>query len=246
MRARGQAGDLPARELDRAVAEQPNVAAQDARRAESRAAGHVEERLIGAGAGEKDFARIIERRRGHLVRRRERAVADDQIDAVGQRPRDVQDRSARAPFASTRSSPLLSRKVVTVFVPADRKQRSDELVIEFTVPIEAEASERRPAGYCDVRAYVRYASRAPVVRIGPIRTVGARPSRSAHDAFPNCRGMPATATAPPAPTNRNPRRVFALQQGCSLQNTQFTSTVLAPLLSACKNLHGLSQQFEIR
>jgi hypothetical protein len=30
--------------------------------------------------------------------------------------------------------------VVTVFVPADSKERSDESVIEFTVPIEAEAT----------------------------------------------------------------------------------------------------------
>ena len=39
MRASGQAGDLTARELDRAVAGQSNMAAQDSRRAESRAAG---------------------------------------------------------------------------------------------------------------------------------------------------------------------------------------------------------------
>jgi hypothetical protein len=30
--------------------------------------------------------------------------------------------------------------VATVFVPADSKERSDESVIEFTVPIEAEAT----------------------------------------------------------------------------------------------------------
>jgi hypothetical protein len=33
-----------------------------------------------------------------------------------------------------------SRKVVTVFVPADSKERSHETVIEFTVPIEAVAT----------------------------------------------------------------------------------------------------------
>jgi hypothetical protein len=35
---------------------------------------------------------------------------------------------------------VLSRKVATVFVPADLKRRSDESVIELTVPIEAEAT----------------------------------------------------------------------------------------------------------
>src|SRR6516164_4331019 len=44
------------------------------------------------------------------------------------------------PLASTYRRPVLSRKVVTVFVPADSKERSDESVIEFTVPIEAEAT----------------------------------------------------------------------------------------------------------
>jgi hypothetical protein len=39
----------------------------------------------------------------------------------------------------------LSRKVVTVFVPADRKRRPDDSVIELTVPIEAEATARRVA-----------------------------------------------------------------------------------------------------
>ena len=39
MRVSGEAGDLPAREFDRAVAGQFNIAAQDARDAESRAAG---------------------------------------------------------------------------------------------------------------------------------------------------------------------------------------------------------------
>ena len=100
------------------------------------------------------------------------------------------------PLRSTRSSPLLSRKVVTVFVPADLKRRSDESVIEFTVPIEAE-SDRRPGGYHDVRACARYASRAPVVRVVPIRTDGARPCRFAHDAspYPDCHAMPAAAGA---------------------------------------------------
>ena len=46
----------PALELDRAVAGQLNVAAQGPGGAESRGAGHVEERLIGAGAGQLDFA----------------------------------------------------------------------------------------------------------------------------------------------------------------------------------------------
>jgi hypothetical protein len=44
-------------------------------------------------------------------------------------------------------------------------------------------SDRRAAGYHDVRVYARYASRAPVVRVVPIRTDSARPCRfAAHDA----------------------------------------------------------------
>src|SRR5262249_45479019 len=46
------------------------------------------------------------------------------------------------PLRSTRSSPLLSRKVATVFLPADLKRRPDESVMELTVPIEAEATAR--------------------------------------------------------------------------------------------------------
>ena len=60
-RVRRDRADLPARELDRAVAGQCNIAAQDSRCAESRAAGHVEQSLVGAGADENDLARIIER-----------------------------------------------------------------------------------------------------------------------------------------------------------------------------------------
>jgi hypothetical protein len=70
MRPFGQAGDLPARELDRAVAPQFTIAAQDARGAESRAArSRVEERLVGAGAGQLDLARVVEGRRRRRVRR---------------------------------------------------------------------------------------------------------------------------------------------------------------------------------
>jgi hypothetical protein len=42
---------------------------------------------------------------------------------------------------STHRWPASSRKVATVFVPADPKEKSDELVIELTVPIEAEATD---------------------------------------------------------------------------------------------------------
>ena len=72
------------------------MAAQDSRCAESRAAADVEQRLVGPGAGQLDFAGIIERRRRHLVRRREAPVADDEIAAVGKRLADVEDRSALA------------------------------------------------------------------------------------------------------------------------------------------------------
>jgi hypothetical protein len=44
------------------------------------------------------------------------------------------------PLPSTRRRPVLVRKVATVFIPADSKERSDESVIEFTAPIEAEAT----------------------------------------------------------------------------------------------------------
>jgi hypothetical protein len=44
------------------------------------------------------------------------------------------------PRRSTFREPVLFRKVVTVFVPADSKERRDESVIELTVPIEAEAT----------------------------------------------------------------------------------------------------------
>jgi hypothetical protein len=43
-------------------------------------------------------------------------------------------------LSSTCREPALSRTVATVFVPADSKERPDESVIEFTVPIEAEAT----------------------------------------------------------------------------------------------------------
>jgi hypothetical protein len=60
--------------------------------------------------------------------------------AVGQRLPDVEGCSALAPLSVTYRCPVLSRKVATVFVPADSKERSDESVIELTVPIEAEAT----------------------------------------------------------------------------------------------------------
>jgi hypothetical protein len=40
---------------------------------------------------------------------------------------------------------VLSRLVVTVFVPAASKERPDESVIELTVPIEVEATAARVA-----------------------------------------------------------------------------------------------------
>ena len=51
---------------------------------------------------------------------------------------------------STNRLPVLFRKVVTLFVPANSKKRPEklELVIEFTVPIVADADRRRrPAEY---------------------------------------------------------------------------------------------------
>ena len=75
-RVRRDRADLPAREFDRAVEGQLHRAAQDSRGPETRAArGHVEERLVGAGAGQIDPARIIDRRRRHLVRRHRKKVA---------------------------------------------------------------------------------------------------------------------------------------------------------------------------
>ena len=79
----------------------PTLPLKDSRGAEARAArGHVEERLVGAGAGaEYDRARIIDRRRRHLVRRREAGLVCrccDERAAVGQRPRHGQARSAVA------------------------------------------------------------------------------------------------------------------------------------------------------
>ena len=77
LRVSGQAGDLTARELDRAVAGQSNIAAQDSRRAESRAARVTSRSAwLALEPCEIDPARIVERRRRHLVRRRERGVAD--------------------------------------------------------------------------------------------------------------------------------------------------------------------------
>ena len=75
--ARGQAGDLPARELDRAVAESAHCRSRLPRcriprcpRSRRGAPGWRWSR------SRCDRARIIERRRRHLVRRRERGVAD--------------------------------------------------------------------------------------------------------------------------------------------------------------------------
>ena len=113
----------------------------------TRRAAHVEKRLIRAVAGEIDRAVIVERRRRHLVRGRERSVADSEFAAVGQRPANVQGSSFRPrPDCGRRTGPVLSRVVATVFVPADSKERSDESVIELTVPIEAEATSAPGGG----------------------------------------------------------------------------------------------------
>ena len=97
MRESGQAGDLPARELDRAVAGEFNIAAQDSRRAEPRAAGHVEERLVGAGAG-RDGSGPYYRATPPSPCPTPRAwrCRCDERAAVGQRPRQGQARSAVA------------------------------------------------------------------------------------------------------------------------------------------------------
>ena len=137
LRAGGEGGDLPARELDRAVAGESNVAAQDARRAESRAArGHVEERLVGAGAGEIDRARIIERRRRHLVRRRERGVADGERAAVGQRPRQGQARSAVAAAGVETDGSVIDER-------AGRRHRGPVVERRTIAPAPIEASPVR-------------------------------------------------------------------------------------------------------
>ena len=86
-------------------------------------------------------ARIVERRRRHLVRRRERGVADAQRAAVGQRPPDVEDRSARARLCGRRAGGRCCRGRWRPYsFPPTRSERLDESVIEFTVPIEAEAT----------------------------------------------------------------------------------------------------------
>ncbi len=62
----------PLEEFDRGVLKKSHRSGQRSRHAEARAARrHIEERLVlvGAGADEFDLARIIERRRRHLVRR---------------------------------------------------------------------------------------------------------------------------------------------------------------------------------
>jgi hypothetical protein len=84
-RARRDRADLPARELDRTVAEEFNFAAQGPGGAESRAAGHVEERyrLAAMQAVETDLTRINERRRRHHGRRREPGTVDGEKAAVG-------------------------------------------------------------------------------------------------------------------------------------------------------------------
>ena len=97
MRVAGQAGDLPALELDRAVAGEINIAAQDSRRAESRAArGHVEERLVGAGAGEMDRPVLSSDAAVTLSDAESVALPMRERAAVGQRPRQGQARSAVA------------------------------------------------------------------------------------------------------------------------------------------------------
>jgi hypothetical protein len=142
MRARGQAGDLTARELDRAVAGESRVAAQDSRRAESRAAAHIDERLVRAGADEVDLARIVERRRVTSSDAESAALPTRRKELLVSVPPTLRIVPPALALSSTYRIPVLSRKVVTLFVPADLKRRSDESVIELTVPIVAEATAR--------------------------------------------------------------------------------------------------------
>ena len=168
LRVSGQAGDLTARELDRAVAGQSNIAAQDSRRAESRAAGDVEERLVGAGAGEMDLCPYY------------RATPPSPCPA----PRAWRCRRAEMPLlvsapAMLRIVPPAPPYAVDAQVTAVVEEGGDRI---RSRRLEAEAgrigdridrpdrgrSDRIPGGYCDVRACARYASRAPVVRVVPI------------------------------------------------------------------------------
>ena len=108
MRAIGQAGDLPARELDRAVAGEIEHCRSRRPRRRTRAAGHVEERLVGAGAGQMDRARIVERRRRHLVRRRERVLPMARVPLLVSAPARVRLDPPSPASASRRMCPSLT------------------------------------------------------------------------------------------------------------------------------------------
>ena len=161
----------------------------------------VEERLVGAGAEQTDPALVIERRRRHLSGAESVALPMRREPLLVSAPAMLRIVPPAPPLWSTRSSPLLSRKVATVFVPADWKRRLNKSVIELTVPIEAEATASPVA--------IVTSELAPGTPAGLQLSAssqsgdGARPCRFAHDAspYPDCHAMPALQRPPRCSAN---------------------------------------------
>ena len=90
--------------------------------------------------------------------------------AVGQRPADVEDRSARArAIVNVQGTGVVQKGGDRIRCPRNSKEsKKNESVIEFTVPIESVATGA-PVAITTSGVHARYPGRAPVVSIAPIR-----------------------------------------------------------------------------